>query len=98
MFTKVNSFPSSQELVQFGESVCPVDAHIHVTVHGVWADNAEGFGGRSMSSVTTACRVVRAWSCKGITYWTLENWEHDNGYRCNLTVLSKAEFLSLIRS
>jgi hypothetical protein len=101
MFNKVDSsmvrVPGSSALDSFVRSFCPSDAHIHVTMRGLWTDgNERGFFNRSMSSETTGLQVVRSFSCKGITYWTLEKWEHDNGYRCTLVVLSKAEFLSLI--
>jgi hypothetical protein len=98
MFNKTDAqFAGSQSLSQFINSVCPTDAHIHVTMRGMWVDgDTVSFRNQSMSSETTRLQVVRAWTCKGITYWTLEKWEHDNGYRCELVVLTKAEFLSLI--
>jgi hypothetical protein len=97
-FTKFNgSFAGSQALSDFIGRVCPTDAHIHVTMRGMWTNgDVESFKGRFMESFTTRLEVVRAFSCKGVTYWTLEKWEHDNGYRCELVVLSKSDFLSLI--
>ena len=98
MFTKINySVVGSSALNSFVDTFCPVDAHIHVTMRGLWVDgDTVSFFNRSMSSVTTTLRVVRAFTCKGATYWTLETWTHDNGYRCELTVLTKAEFLAFI--
>lgn len=93
---KTTSFPGSAALNDFVLSICSTDAHINVVPRGVWVDCAGGFLGQAMSSVTTYCDVVRAFTCLGVTYWTLERWEHDNGYRCTLEVLTKDEFLHLI--
>ena len=97
---KITAFPASQELDDFIHSVCPVDAHIHVTMHGVWADDDYdgNFTGKPASKVTTLEKIIRAFSCNGVTYWTMELWEHDNGYRCTLVHLPKDRFLDFIRS
>mgnify|MGYP001607307977 CR=1 FL=1 len=97
MFHPSASISASQELADFIHGICPVDAHILVTMRGVWVDgNAESFRGQFMPTETTRQSVVRAFTYAGRTYWTLEKWEHDNGYRCELVVLSKAEFLALV--
>jgi hypothetical protein len=94
---KIDYFPGSQALADFIHSICPVDAHIHVTMRGLWVDgDAASFNNRHVESFTTRLQIVRAFSCKGTTYWTLEKWEHDNGYRCTLEQLTKDEFLRLI--
>jgi len=93
---KVDYFPGSTALDDFIRSICPVNAHMNVVSRGVWTDCAGGFRGQPKSNTTTYCNVVRAFTCEGKTYWTLEKWEHDNGYRCTLEQLTKAEFLRLI--
>ncbi len=95
---KITSFPASQALYEYVYSICPIDAHIHVQMRGVWAsDSYNGrFTGLFKEEETTRCNVVRVFTCDNVTYWTLEKWEHDNGYRCELVKLSKAQFLSLI--
>ncbi len=97
---KITSFPTSQALDEYIHSICPTDAHIHVQTHGVWAsDNYNGrFTGLFKETETARCNVVRSFTCHGVTHWTLEKWEHDNGYRCELVILSKASFLDLIHA
>lgn len=96
---QITSFPASAELDDFIREICPVDAHIHVTMRGVWTDDSYdgNFSGKVASTTTTHQTIVRAFSCNGVTYWTSELWAHDNGYRCSLSHLSKSEFLSLVR-
>jgi hypothetical protein len=96
---QIASFPASQELNDYAQSICAVDMHINIHTHGTWADSdTVSFLNQSMSNDTTTCKVVRSWSYDGRTYWTLENWSHDNGYSCELVILTKSEFLSLINS
>lgn len=98
MYTPVTSYPASAELADFIRELCPVDAHFHVTMCGVWVDgDTVSFGRQFVSKDTTRLNVVRAFTFDGVTHWTLEEWAHDNGYRCTLFKLSKAEFLSLVR-
>ncbi len=94
-----NAMPASQALAEHIRTFCPVDAHINVTMRATYVSgNVESFRGQFYSTETTHLSVVRAFSAFGITYWTREDWEHDNGYRCTLTVLTKAEFLALIHA
>jgi hypothetical protein len=96
----IDKFTASSELLDLIGQVCPTDAHMHVQMRGVWVDSnyAGSFGNQAMSAETTYCNVVRAFTCHGLTFWTLEKWQHDNGYRCELVNLSKAAFLDLIHS
>jgi hypothetical protein len=90
---------ASQELNDYAQSICTSDMHINIVTRGTWVSGDwKSFSGRSMSDTTTYFDVVRAWSYDGKTFYTVEQWEHDNGYRCTLTVLDKQAFLTLIRS
>lgn len=90
--------PASQALNEYGEYVSGRDAHMKITPISTWVSGEVGdFFGQMFSTVTTSLDVVRVWTCDGVTHWTLEKWTHDNGYQCELVVLSKAEFLALIR-
>lgn len=97
---RITSFPASQELSEYMDTICPVDAHIHVTMRGVWVDDSYdgSFTGKHMSHETTCLNVVRAFTCHDRTFWTLEQWTHDNGYYCKLVNLSKSAFLDCIHS
>lgn len=95
---QVTSYPCSIALENYLHSLCPIDAHIHITLRGTWSNMDESFRGQYVSSVTTSADVVRAFSFNGVTFWTLEKWTHDNGYRCELVILTKAQFLHLINS
>jgi hypothetical protein len=99
MFTKSSNdcMPASAELSDFIHTICPVDAHIYVTMRGTWSSGLDGFRGQYMSTKNTVATIVRVFTCGCNTYWTLENWQHDNGYRCELTVLTKEQFLSLVK-
>lgn len=91
--------PASQELVNYIESMCPVDAHINVRMNAVYADcNPAEFSNQLWSDKTSRMNVVRSFSFNGITHWTLEQWVHNNGYACTLTTLSKAAFLDIVHS
>ncbi len=95
---KINHFSGSQDLAEFISALCPIDAHIHVSIVGVWAcGDVESFSGQFMSDVTTHLTIVRAISYNGVTYWTRESWTHDNGYHVQFSTLTKAEFLQAIR-
>lgn len=89
---------ASQALVDYIESICPHDAHIHVTMRGTWVSGNVPATSLYKSDVTTCWTVVRAFTYNGVTYWTRENFAHDNGIRCALDVLTKPEFLQAIRS
>ena len=93
-----SSHVASSELVRYGDSLCNGDSHMKITPRGCWVRGEENFSGRFAESHTTHFEVLRVWTCNNTTHWTLEQWEHDNGYRVNLVVLSKAEFLSLLNS
>lgn len=96
---QINHYHASYELCKYIESLCPNDAHMHVNMRGVWVTgNPDNFTGQFKADVTTKLTVVRAFTYNGVTYWTCEKWEHDNGYRCTLQVLDKSEFLALIRA
>lgn len=97
---QIHSFPASAELSDYLDTICPMNQHIHVKPIGVWADdNYDGeFTNQAMSKDTTKVNIVRVFSCHGLTFWTLEKWEHDNGYRCTLVNLTKQAFLDIIHS
>ena len=80
---KIAYHVGSSALEDLIHSLCPIDAHIHVTMRGVWSDG---------SGI-----VVRAFSIGINTYWTRETWVRGNGWTCTLEVLTKAEFLKTIR-
>ena len=97
MYTPVTSQPASAELSDFIRELCPVDAHFHVTMNGVWVDgDTVSFGRQLMSKDTTRLNVVRVFTFEGVSHYTVEKWEHNNGYRCTLTEISKSEFYTLI--
>lgn len=99
MIKTSENIPASYELCAYGDSVSNGDSHMKINPVGTWVScEWSSFGGQYMSDVTTFCMVVRVWTCNGITYWTREDWYHDNGYRCHLVLLSKSEFLTLINS
>lgn len=50
-----------------------------------------------VQAVTTYATVIRVWIVDGETVWTCEKWQHDNGYRADFEVISKAKFLEFIR-
>jgi hypothetical protein len=95
---KLTEFTPSSALLDYVHEVCPIDAHMYITMQGVWGVGCDGFSNQFYSTTTTRCTVVRAFSCKGVTYWTRENWTHDNGYQCTLDILTKVEFLQAIHS
>lgn len=79
---KIAQHVGSAELEDLIHTLCPVDAHIFVTMRGVWTD---GLG-----------VVVRAFSIRENTYWTRETWVQSNGWSCKLEVLTKSQFLTAI--
>ena len=97
---QIDKFPCSQALDEYIHDLCPMNAHMLVTMRGIWAsDSYNGrFTGLFRESETTRCNVVRSFTYDNQTFWTLEKWEHDNGYRCELVKLTKEQFTTLIHS
>ena len=96
-----NSIPASQALQDYGQQVAGNNAHMKITPRGTWVSGDIDwafFSNRQALDTTTEFDVMRAWTCDGITHWTLEKWTHDNGYQCTLVVLTKAEFIALKKS
>lgn len=83
-------YPQTEENIQAGYFPC---------VRGVWfKGDADKFFNQHMSVVVESLVIVRAWSDNVHTFWTYEEWIHDNGYHANFHLINKGEFVQLVNS
>lgn len=95
---------SCQDLCNYMDTIYPQTAENlaagnTVRLVGTWTDiDPDQFLNKPVSTINTTMHMVRAWSDKWHTFWTVEIWQHSNGYKAYFKLINKGEFISLINS